>query len=472
MLTLIWFREDLRVHDQRALAAAANHSSNKGLIGLYVLDTSMWQKHGIATCRIDFILQGLQSISHDLAKLNIPLLLLEANKTSAIPSKIYQLMKQYQADTLFFNKQYEFNEAKRDQAVIDYLSAKNISCQSDDDLLILTPGSVRNQQGDYFKVFSAFKRTWLQRFSETGGIKLAKAPKAQAAIEIASSPIPEQLSEFAPSQINQKLWPAGEQHAARRLNKFIDQALFNYNQQRDFPAIMGTSRLSPYLATGMISARQCFQAALQANQQRLDSGNKGALTWMSELIWREFYKTILIAVPRISMDKAYQANTDKIEWDFDQEQFDAWQNGMTGYPLIDAAMRQLNQTGWMHNRLRMVVAMFFVKNLFFYWRLGESYFCSKLIDSDLAANNGGWQWCASTGTDAAPYFRIFNPITQSKRFDPEAVFIKRYCPELKDCDLRYIHDPFHKNFTALNYPEPIIELNAKRSRVLAAYKNT
>ena len=190
---------------------------------------------------------------------------------------------------------------------------------------------------------------------------------------------------------------------------------------------------------------------------------------MGELIWREFYKTILMSTPRVSMSQAYQTSTDQIKWDFNEIHFTAWKDGRTGYPLIDAAMRQLSQTGWMHNRLRMVTAMFLVKNLFFDWRLGEAYFMSQLIDGDLAANNGGWQWCASTGTDAAPYFRIFNPITQSKNFDPEGKFIRHYCPELAQLSNKEIHEPHRKPSITIDYPKPIIELHAKRTKVLAAY---
>jgi deoxyribodipyrimidine photo-lyase len=231
--------------------------------------------------------------------------------------------------------------------------------------------------------------------------------------------------------------------------------------------------LSPYLAAGMISPRQCFLSALDANDNELDTGNQGAITWLSELIWREFYKHILVSAPRVSMHKAYQCNTDKIRWDFDNKQLLAWQQGQTGYPIIDAAMRQLNTMGWMHNRMRMVVAMFLTKNLFFDWRLGEKYFISHLIDGDLSSNNGGWQWSASTGTDSAPYFRIFNPIQQSLRFDPEGKYILQYCPELTGFTSKSIHDP-HASApliaTQQGYPHPIIPLRSKREKVLAAYK--
>ncbi len=468
MRSIIWFREDLRIHDNMALYHACAHSQN-GVIGVFILDTQMWQQHQIAACRVEFILRGLKKLSTDLAQLNIPLLLIEKKSTSSISAVIHKLLIQHEAHALYFNKQYEFDELKRDTSLCEYFQINNIECHTFDDQLILTPGSIRTQQGDYFKVFTAFKRAWIRTYMEMGGIKILTPPKTQKNLKIESSEIPNAIPSVN-SSIDSKLWPAGENEASSRLDKFINEAILDYDSQRDFPAIPGTSRLSPYLSTGMISARQCFQAALHENNDQLDSGNKGALTWMGELIWREFYKTILISTPRISMNQAYQIHTDKIEWDFNQNQFNAWKEGMTGYPLIDAAMRQLKQTGWMHNRLRMVTAMFLVKNLFFDWRLGESYFISQLIDGDLAANNGGWQWCASTGTDAAPYFRIFNPINQSKRFDPEGTFIRHYCPELVNCNSKTIHEP-HKNIsTLMNYPKPIIELNEKRLRVLEAYK--
>jgi deoxyribodipyrimidine photo-lyase len=275
------------------------------------------------------------------------------------------------------------------------------------------------------------------------------------------------------SHIDSSLWPAGQHISKKRLRHFIDDHLFHYNQERDFPNLHGTSQLSPYLATGMISPRQCFLAALDANQNELDTGNKGAVVWMGELIWREFYKHILVAAPRVSKHKAYKEETDTIWWDHDEKLMLAWQQGQTGYPLIDAAMRQLKTTGWMHNRLRMVVAMFFTKNLFFDWRLGEKYFMSQLIDGDLAANNGGWQWSASTGTDSAPYFRIFNPLRQSERFDPEGKFILQYCPELQDFDKKSIHEPY-KIMPLIaaqsQYPRPIIDLKKNRDKVLAAFK--
>ena len=467
MCNIVWFREDLRIHDNNALYHASLHSQGR-ILGLFVIDRTMWHKHHMAACRVDFILQGLKALSLSLAKLNIPLLLIEVSDSTKTAEEIYKLMDQHKALALFFNKQYEFDELKRDSHVAEYLEAKSMECYSYDDQLILTPGSIRTKQGDYFKVFTPFKRAWINAYRERTTVKILAAPKAQKPTNIKSSVIPDKIIGFN-SKINPKYWPGGEKNAEKALDQFINSRLFDYDKQRDFPAIMGTSRLSPYLASGMISARQCMLAAVEENKHQLDSGNKGALCWMGELIWREFYKTILMSTPRVSMSQAYQTSTDQIKWDFNEIHFTAWKDGRTGYPLIDAAMRQLSQTGWMHNRLRMVTAMFLVKNLFFDWRLGEAYFMSQLIDGDLAANNGGWQWCASTGTDAAPYFRIFNPITQSKNFDPEGKFIRHYCPELAQLSNKEIHEPHRKPSITIDYPKPIIELHAKRTKVLAAY---
>jgi deoxyribodipyrimidine photo-lyase len=469
MRGLVWFREDLRIHDNTALYEAAQHCS-AGIVAIYVLDIAMWQQHDIAACRVEFILRGLKNLSSDLAKRNIPLILLESTSQD-LPKSLAAFMQQHQLSALFFNRQYEIDELRRDEAIAKHLTTQDLRCYSYDDQTILPPTSVTTQTGSYFKVFTPYKKAWQQRLQQQGGIALLPAPKAQTPIAIAANPIPDSINGFS-SEVSATLWPAGEAAAQKRLNNFIANNLFFYDQQRDFPALQATSQLSPYLAAGMISARSCFMAALQANKGKLASGNAGALTWMSELIWREFYKYILVVTPRVSMHRAYQLQTEKLTWRHDEQQLLAWQQGRTGYPLIDAAMRQLHTTGWMHNRLRMVVAMFFSKNLFFDWRIGERYFMQHLIDGDLAANNGGWQWSASTGTDAAPYFRIFNPIRQSERFDPEGKFIRRYCPELAHLDNKKIHDPSHYlSATELaSYCQPIVDLETSRQAAIAAFK--
>ncbi len=469
MKGLVWFREDLRLHDNSALYYADKHSS-RGIIGIYIIDTSLWKKHHMAACRIQFMLSGLNELGKNLQKRGIPLLIKKVKKTADIPHVLYRCIEQYSLNGLFYNRQYEVNETRRDQAVSAYLEKKQIVCNSYDDQVILAPGTVLTKKGDFFNVFTPFKRAYIKLLLNNRSlIKYYPPPKKQKDLAIKSDKVPAHLPGFS-SDIK---WPAGETQAQKRLKKFIDEGLFDYHKYRDFPALSGTSLLSPYLSTGMISARQCFLAALLANDDELDGGNKGALTWMSELIWREFYKHLLVAFPRLSMHKAYRIETEKLKWRYNEKQLLAWQQGKTGYPIIDAGMRQLNQLGWMHNRLRMIVAMFLSKNLFFDWRLGEDYFIRHLIDGDLAANNGGWQWSASTGTDAAPYFRVFNPIRQSERFDPNGDFIRQYCPELAAFDARSIHAPYERAPQLAQqcaYPKPIVDIKASRLAAINAFK--
>jgi deoxyribodipyrimidine photo-lyase len=460
MRGLVWFKDDLRIHDNPALYQATLQCDD-GVIAVYILDPNMWKKHDTSPCRVEFVLRGLKELEANLRKINIPFILRKVNNISA------------QSDALFYNHQYEINEQRRDLAVATTFEKSKYEVFSFHDQVILPPGMVKTKTGKYFSVFTPFKRAWIQAFQQQH-IKTLPAPKVQAKarLKIKSLPIPTSLPGFK-STIDAKLWPAGEAAARQRLQKFLSKHLFNYKKERDYPALDSTSKLSAYLATGMISPRQCFLAAMARNDNQIDSGNVGAMTWLGELIWREFYRNILVAVPRVSMHKAYQTATDEMPWDFDEKQFKAWQEGKTGYPFIDAAMRQLNTLGWMHNRLRMVVAMFLTKNLFFDWRRGEKYFIKNLIDGDLASNNGGWQWSASTGTDAAPYFRIFNPITQSKNYDPDGKFILKYCPELAGLNKKSLHEPYRyepEKSAKNGYPKPIIALNQKREKVLKAYK--
>ena len=266
-----------------------------------------------------------------------------------------------------------------------------------------------------------------------------------------------------PTPPTEERWPAGEQEAQRRLRDFTAHRIAEYHEARDLPAIPGTSRLSPYLAQGLLSPRQCLAAARSLP-------GPGSDTWVSELIWREFYRHVLIAWPRVSRGRAFQPQTETVVWRNNSAEFDVWCRGQTGIPIVDAAMRQLLAEGWMHNRLRMVTAQFLTKNLLIDWRWGERYFMEHLIDGDLASNNGGWQWSASTGTDAAPYFRVFNPTSQSRRFDADGHFIRRYVPELAGITDRSIHEPPPSVRTSCGYPVPMVDLKSSRQRAIDVFK--
>ncbi len=461
---LVWFREDLRLYDNMALHFASQECES--VAAVYVFDRSFLKKHSTAACRVEFILRGLDSLCNDLHELNIPLKIFEVTNTNQVAPTLFKLAEQVHAQALYFNRQYEIDEFRRDITIEQFFESKNIACHSYDDQVILPPGSVKTKQGGFFKIFTPYCRAWRQIFLSRSP-KLLSAPKKQQPQKLKSSKVPKQITGYH-SKVDPSLWPAGE-HAARKcLSKFINKNLFSYAKQRDFPALDGTSLLSPYLSAGMISVRKCFMTALKANDFQLSTEKEGAIVWMTELIWRDFYKHILAAVPRISMGKAYQSNTEKLPWSKNKKLFSAWCQGQTGIPIIDAAMRQLNTTGWMHNRLRMITASLLAKNLQLDWRQGEKYFMSQLIDGDFSANNGGWQWCASTGVDSMPYFRVFNPLRQSKRFDPKGEFIRQFCPELSEVNNKEIHNPGRRK--ALGYPEMIIDLEQSSRDFIVNFK--
>ena len=248
--------------------------------------------------------------------------------------------------------------------------------------------------------------------------------------------------------------------------------MLDYGETRDFPAQAGTSVLSPYLAAGIISPRQCVGALQQRLGYRPQSKAQPGFVWLNELIWREFYRHLLVLIPALSMNRPFKPETAALPWSWDPEAFAAWCEGRTGYPVVDAAMRCLNATGWMHNRLRMIVASFLTKDLHIHWRLGEDYFMSRLIDGDLAANNGGWQWAAGTGADAAPYFRVFNPTTQGQRFDPQGEFIRIWVSELADVPAAYVHEPHDwlRLKGRRDYPAPMVDHAVARVKAIEMFR--
>ncbi len=469
-MQLIWLRSDLRQHDNTALAAAAARGPT---VAAYLLSPQQWLEHDDAPCKVDFWLRNLGELSQSLGALNIPLLIRSAPHWDQAPAELLKLCRQLKIEAVHVNEEYGVHESRRDEAVAETMRAEGIEFHSYLDQLLFKPGTILTKTGTYFQVFSQFRKVCYERLHRSMPA-LVKAPGKQAALDIESDAIPEAVKGFAtPSESLRALWPAGEQEARRRLDTFTDAQIDYYRSERDFPAKPGTSQLSAYLAAGVISPRQCLHAALQSNQGEFESGKVGAVTWINELLWREFYKHILVGYPRVSRHRAFRPETEALAWRDAPEELKAWQEARTGLPIIDAAMRQLLETGWMHNRLRMVVAMFLTKNLLIDWREGERFFMRHLIDGDLAANNGGWQWSSSTGTDSAPYFRIFNPLSQSEKFDAEGVFIKHWLPELAGLNKKEVHNPAAAGglFGVAGYPAPIVNLSTSRERALTAFKN-
>lgn len=469
-MQLLWLRSDLRQHDNTALSAAAERGP---VIAVFLISPQQWLSHDDAPCKVDFWLRNLRTLSDSLKQLNIPLLIRTAPTWEQAPSVLSELCQQFDIHAVHANQEYGINETRRDDAVAQTLEAQGIEFHRYLDQLLFQPGSILTQSGSYFQVFSQFRRICYNRL-HMAMPALVTAPVGQTPLPIERDVIPESVEGFAtPSDTLQALWPAGEDEAQRRLAAFTDEQIHYYQDERDLPAKPGTSQLSTYLAAGVISPRQCLHAALRSNNGEFESGSPGVFTWISELLWREFYKHILVGYPRVSRHRAFRPETEYLPWRDAPNELAAWKQGRTGFPIIDAAIRQLLATGWMHNRLRMVVAMFLTKNLLIDWREGERFFMQHLIDGDLAANNGGWQWSSSTGTDSVPYFRIFNPLTQSTRFDPEGLFIKHWLPELSGLNKKEVHNPALVGglFGGVDYPPLMVNLSQSRDRALSAFKH-
>lgn len=473
---LIWFRQDLRVRDNAALWHACQQGPS---IGLIILSPEQWKMHDDASIKINFYLRQLQQLKKELEQLNIPLIIQVIPYWKDIANYICELTHQLDIENIYSNIEVGVNELKRDKTVQQALNQHGKELFLFHDRTIFPLRSIRNQSQQPYQVFGAFKKACYSKLEISGLPQCYPIPEKQNAYPQSFSNIKslglEDIQAFSDSSISkeqQDLWPTGEDFALEQLDVFIEDHLSDYKLERDFPNVEGTSQLSPYLNLGIISIRQCLQALFRAEHGNFHLANEGQQTWLDELLWREFYQHILFDFPHVSKHYPFKQNTQNIKWENNPEHLLAWQTGQTGIPIIDAGMRQLQKTGWMHNRVRMITAMFLCKNLLIDWRLGEQWFMQHLIDGDLAANNGGWQWCASTGTDAVPYFRIFNPIAQSKKFDPNGDYIREWINELAHLDNKMIHEPYStKTNQQLNYPKPIVDLKETRMKAIETFKS-
>jgi len=463
MTALMWFRTDLRTDDNTALVNALLQHRRVGAV--FYATPEQWREHDMAPVKGEFIWRTLGQLKVALDKLHVPLWVRIVPRYADIAADLSALAVQHSIETIFFNREYAINEIARDTEVEKTLRARGISLQRFHDATLLPPGTVLTQQHQAFKVFTPFKRALMHLIG--GDAMNCLQPKAgEFWCEV--PPLPDYPYET--STVDEELWPAGEMAARKRLLEFANEHIHDYREQRDIPATPGTSQLSPYLALGVISIRRCMEAALAHNDGHWSGvASLGAETWINELIWREFYFNVLEAFPQVCKYQPMRPETDAVLWRHDVEDFQRWCEGRTGYPLVDAAMRQLLQTGWMHNRLRMVTAMFLCKYLLIDWRWGERFFMRHLIDGDLAANNGGWQWSASTGTDAAPYFRLLSPLRQAERFDPKGIFTKQFLPQLNAVDAKWFSHPGDARLLATGYPAPMVDMKFGRERALAAF---
>lgn len=456
---ICWVRRDLRVSDHHALAEATAQSENVTVV--FIFDTTILSKlKDKDDKRITFIHQSLQELDLALKKHGSQIIVRKGDPRDEIP----KLAKALNVNAVFANRDYEPSAILRDKAIKNSLLNNGIQFHDFKDHVIFEGDEIKKADGTPYKVFTPYKFSWIDRFDEVQDAREYK-------------PI---LKKLTPIKILKKynwdwglenvgfkravLWlNAGEAAAKKRLGNF-KKRIDDYKENRNIPSLNeGTSGLSVHLRFGTISIRECVRFARQFRSQ-------GARVWLSELIWREFYQMILHQFPYV-VNGCFKKECDDIKWPGLNAHFEKWKEGKTGYPLVDAAMRHFKETGWMHNRLRMVVAGFLTKDLLVDWRKGEAWFAQKLLDFDLASNNGGWQWSASTGCDAQPYFRIFNPITQSERFDPHGKFIRENVVELKDCADKIIHWPHIEPLLSNpSYPPPIVDHAIQRVKAMMLFK--
>ncbi|MBY0414606.1 MAG: DNA photolyase family protein [Bdellovibrionales bacterium] len=464
---LCWIRRDLRLHDHRALSEALKSAESVYIAFIFdslILD-DLTNRHDQ---RVSFIMDSLKEIEEILRKKGSSLIVRYGDPRNEIP----KIISEFNIDGLFFNRDYEPYAKKRDKEVEKILSNKNILVSNYKDHVFYEKHEIRNGSGEIYKVFTPYKNKWLETFQANESLvpdyKINLKNLAQ--FENSKNVLIHDWFTDIGMMPSDTFFQGGTSKALSLLKDFRDD-IDNYKEGRDIPSLEGTSKLSTYIRMGNLSLRDMIRVSLE-------SSNVGHATWLSELIWRDFYHMILDAHPEVE-DHCFRIEYDKIKWIGSTEHFQKWCDGETGFPIVDAAMRCLNATGFMHNRLRMVVASFLTKTLLIDWRKGERYFAAKLLDYDLAANNGGWQWSASTGVDAQPYFRIFNPFNQSEKFDPDAIFIRQWCPELNNFSNKSIHAPHDteigeqilaKCFIGKDYPGPIVSYKANRQEALEMYK--
>jgi len=467
-MNVIWFRKDLRIYDNPALTQATESGHCKAI---YISTPVQWQKHHMAPIQADFIERHLNLLAEQLLTLGITLEHLESTDFTHQTDQLISYCKKNNIEHIYANSEVELNEQNRDKKLQQDIINTHISLHLFEADVIVNKGKVLNGDKAMYKVFTPFRNNWANYLTQHA-LNISAPPRAKKRVTNQAISATAKIILNTP-KICSKKWPLVSDITTQVIPDFLDKKHDEYKEYRDYPALKGTSGLSPYLAIGAISPKVLLFNLLQKHPDLLENPKADVFCWLNELAWRDFYKHLIFHYPNLCKHHNFQKKYDGLVWRNTPEHFKAWSEGKTGYPLVDAAMKQLITTGWMHNRLRMVVASFLTKHLLIDWRLGEAFFMKHLIDGDFSANNGGWQWAASTGCDAQPYFRIFNPIRQSERFDQDGSFIKKYIPELKNVPPKHIHFP-HKYLASVGtsnlYPAPIVDHKTARLDALALYK--
>ena len=473
---IVWFRRGVRVRDNRALTDAVNAAQS--VVPVFILDPTILTHPTTAPVRARFLFESLQSLDAELRALGGRLIMRHGQPVE----ELKRLVHETGATALYFGREYEPYGRERDDAVVAAMGKIGVAVMQTDDHLLTEPGDVMSKAGTPYTVFTPYKRVWFEQSGDTPvaapeRIMMPERLHSEAIPEVpATVGVPQDHAGFAPEVVVH----GGEAEGAKWLQKFVDGCVGEYEKERNFPAHEGTSRLSAYLRSGVLSPRQVASAVRKRRDTSPAKIGMGANTFLSELAWRDFYYQILFHFPHVAKG-AFKPAYDAVPWQNDDALFAAWCDGRTGYPIVDAGIRQMNAQGWMHNRLRMITASFLCKDLLCDWRLGEKIFMQRLVDGDQAPNNGGWQWAAGTGTDAQPFFRIFNPQSQGEKFDETGAFVRRWCPELAKIPTKYIHKPWELTereqdvvgcVLGRDYPKPVVDHKTQREKALQIYRST
>jgi deoxyribodipyrimidine photo-lyase len=473
-----WFRRDLRLHDNPALAEALRASDGRAL-PLFILDDAILHSRRTSAARVCFLLESLRALDQALRERGSRLVVRRGEPLATLR----RVAMECSADGVFFNRDDTPFARARDERVTAGLRQDGRAVRSFADVTVFEPDEILSGAGKPYTVYTPFRKRWRARIAEVGDELLRERRLRQFAPlpdELRDEPIPT-AEELGVTAV-QGLPPGGEAAGLTRLKHFLDlgnpDGVRGYETQRNLMARPATSRLSAYLHLGCIGTMRCLRDAIRALDDADANAGNGLEAWIGELAWRDFYHGILYHFPHV-LRGAFKQQYDTLAWENDEQLFRAWCEGRTGYPIVDAAMRQLAAESWMHNRARMIVGSFLVKDLLIDWRWGERFFMQRLVDGDHAANNGGWQWVAGTGTDAQPFFRIFNPVSQGTKFDPHGDYVRQYIPELAAVPARYIHSPWTMPaeeqrrlgiVIGRDYPAPVVDHAVQRERALALYR--
>ncbi|MDX1994136.1 MAG: deoxyribodipyrimidine photo-lyase [bacterium] len=462
-----WFRRDLRLGDNLALHEAIK--SGAPVIPVFVFDPAILKSERSGAPRMALLLKALDALDGELRGYGKGLLVRTGDPLDVLPS----LVAESRAQAVFLNRDYSPFAVRRDNALAERLP---IPVHAFDDAMLMPPSHIVKSDGRPYTVYTPYKNNWRKQQKPSISTLELNSSHFHNLTGLNGQDLPTLAELGFKSSVETP--QVGEAAALQKLDAFVAQDIFTYREDRNRLPIdpfaaerpVGSSFLSPYFRLGMLSPRQAYWAAREAYERAPNETSRESVsTWVDELIWREFYMQILANFPHVNTDN-FRPEYNALDWRHAPEELQAWQEGQTGYPIVDAAMRQMNTVGWMPNRARMIVASFLCKDLLIHWKEGERYFMQRLFDGDPAANNGGWQWAAGTGTDAQPYFRIFNPVSQSQKFDPDGTYIRHFVPELQAVSAKFIHAPWEMDSPPKGYPAPMVDHSAARERTLAAFK--